>query len=211
MRIEIRSKKATEEYKDAFKAEVENINPKIKEMIRKKGVSLILVDFIYELVDEKRKQKMKEAYKYDRKEELTRGLTSDEVHCIAIAYDTVPIDFIGALLYHEIGHFLDLYEVYGQVNSLYDMTFSADKKFINAYTKDFEDHYEIIKNDNNYRLKHFIQDSIPGRINQNAVSETFAELYRFANNKKNDTETVELYFPTALDVSQELLKERYGL
>jgi hypothetical protein len=211
MKIEIKTNTPSEDYKEAFIAEVNNIHPLIKEMIVDKNVSMILVDRISDIQDRQAAIEMKDYYKYERKEEKTRGLTSDVIHCIAIAYNTTPKDFIKAILYHELGHFLDLYEVYGNVTDISQMTFSADERFIQAYKKDIEDHYELIKQDDNYALKHFIQSSTPGNLCQSAICETFAELYRLSHNIENSTKTVELYFPTALEVSKVLVKEKYNL
>jgi hypothetical protein len=211
MNIEILSN-VPKKFETIFRNEIENIHPAIKAMIKRRNMSFKLVDCITDLLEKERTEKIETTYKYnlDLKNQ-SRGLMSDESHCIAVSVKNTYIDNIGAILYHEIGHFLDAYENYGNIKNLYDLTLSADKRFIEAYIKDFTEHYEFIKNDNNFRLKHFIQDSTLENINQNAVCETFAELYRFANNKKNDTKTVELYFPTALNILKILLKEKYNI
>lgn len=212
MQIEVLSPNTPKDFEDIFRREVENIHPIIKRMLQERNVTFKLVDCISELVGEERTQKIEDAYNYDISlKNQSRGLLSDESHCIALSVKNTSIDNIGAILYHELGHFLDIYENYGKIETLADLIFSSDKRFMDAYQKDFAQNYHLIINDDNFRLKHFIQEGTPDNINQNAVSETFAELFRVVNNKQNDTKTVELYFSRALNVLKTMLNEKYYL
>lgn len=211
MKIKINSKDVSNEFESTFKNEIENIPTIIKDLLNEKNIAFILVDYIDDLLDEKRLEKIKNNYKYDHNtRKQSRGIMSDESNCIAISAKNTRIEDIGAILYHEIGHFLDGYQNFGKIDDL-GLTFSVNKKFIDAYTKDFIEHYELIKNDNNFRLKHFVQDSTPENINKSGIVETFAELFRLAYSKKNDTKTVELYFPTAFNILKVMLNEKFYL
>lgn len=211
MEIKIISKNVPVEFEVNFKNEIKTIQPLIKQMLNEKKMAFVLVDYIDDLLDEKRLEKIRNNYKYDHNtRQQSRGIMSDESNCIAISVKNTRIEDIGAILYHEIGHFLDGYQNFGKIDDL-GLTFSTDKKFVEAYTKDFIEHYELIKNDKNFRLKHFVQDSTPENINKSGIAETFAELFRLANNKINDTETVELYFPTALGVLKLMLNQKFNL
>lgn len=211
MQIEINSKHVPGDFEITFRNEIENIHPIIKDMLNEKNIKFVIVDCINDILDEKRHEKITSNYKYQLNiRQQSRGIVSDVNNCIAISVKNTRTEDIGAILYHEIGHFLDGYENFGKIDDL-GLTFSSDKEFIDAYTIDFIEHYELIKNDNNFRLKHFVQGNTPENITQSSVLETFAELFRLANNKKNDTNTVELYFPTALNVLKFMLNERFNL
>jgi hypothetical protein len=171
-------------------------------MLKKRGVSFAVVDYISDLIDTSKIMDFK--YEVDLKNN-SRGLMSDEQNLIALSHKNTNVDNIGAILYHELGHFIDSYKNYGNIDSLSDLTFSSDKKFTEAYKQDFISNWELIKNDNNYRLIHFIQNSTPYNIHQAGIVETFAELYRVANNRTNDTKTVELYFPETLKAQKSIV------
>lgn len=197
MKILIKAKSPVNSFfLEYYQHEIDNISPFLIKMLKKRNVSFAVVDYISDLTN---KNKIMD-YKYDvNLQKVARGLMSDEQNLIAISHKNTKIDNIGAILYHELGHFIDSYKNYGNINSLNDLTFSSDKRFAEAYKKDFILHWETIKNDDNYRLIHFIQNSKPENISQTGIVETFAELYRVANNKINDTKTVELYFSSALE------------
>lgn len=211
MEVKIISKSVPKEFEATFRNEIENIPLVIKQMLNEKNITFTIVDYINDLLDEKKLEKIKNNYKYDyNTKQQSRGIMSDDINCIAVSVKNTRIEDIGAILYHEIGHFLDGYQNFGKIDDL-GLTFSIDEKFIKAYTKDFIENYELIKNDKNFRLKHFVQDSTPENINKSAIIETFAELFRLANNKKNDTKTVELYFLTAFNVLKLMLNENFNL
>lgn len=212
MQINIISKNIPQEYEDIFRQEISNINPIIKAMLKEKSMTFKLVPCIYKLVGEKIANKTYNDYKYDLDmKEQSRGVMSDERCDIAIGTNNCKIEHIAAILYHEIGHFLDAYENFVNINSPYDLSLSADKRFINAYKSDFVLNYDSIKKNKNHSLKHFIQDNTLKKINQISVCETFAELFRATNNKQNSTKTVELYFLNSICALKDLVKEKYGI
>lgn len=207
--MKILAKNVKKEFIEVFEQEIEKIPEKIKEMLKKRGVDFVIVDYIDDLYDEQRLKKHAQIYKDDiTRKKTTRGLMSDESHCIALSSTTTKIKDIKAILYHELGHFLDAYDNYGKVDEL-GLSLSSRKEFVDAYTKDFIAHYDKIKENDNFRLVHFIQKSTPENISNIGIIETFAELFRWANNIKNDSLTVELYFPTALRVAKKLINERF--
>jgi len=200
-----------EEFENILKSEIENIPSTIKTLLQGKKIECLIVDYTDDLLDEERRQKNNEFYKDDiAKKETTRGMMSDDSNCIAISIKNTKMKDIGAILYHELGHFLDAYDNFGKVDEL-GLSLSSNKKFIDAYNEDFINHYEQIKEDTNYRLVHFVQKSTPDKISQTGIIETFAELFRLACHKTNDTKTVELYFPSALQVLIEIVNERFDL
>lgn len=200
-----------ENFIKTYELEIENIPSQIKIMLEERGIDFLIVDYIHDLFDAERLNKHNEIYKDDIvKKSTARGVLSDDNYCIAISIKNTKIEHIGAILYHELGHFLDAYDNFGQVDEL-GLSLSSDEKFIEAYSKDFKNHYEKIKNDTNLSLIHFVQKSTPENINQIGIIETFAELFRVASNKENSTKTVELYFPTALRVFAELVNKRFDL
>lgn len=211
MLIENISTEQNEEFKKTFEEAVKNIPQKIKVMLKEKNIKFIIADYVDDTMSEERKKKQDERYKDDIvKKETTRGLMSDEIDCIVVSAKNTKIEHIEAILYHEVGHFLDAYDNFGQVDE-FGLSLSSKEEFVNAYTKDFADNYEQIKLDTNFRLVHFVQKSTPENINDAGIMESFAELFRHASGKINDTKTVELYFPTALQTLKQIVNERFDL
>jgi len=217
MKNEVLIDESYQGYIKVFYSEIETISPKIQKLLEDKNITIKLVNNVYDI-----KTKEEENKNYDKfysqkyaeqvkKSFPTRGIMSDEKICIAIFKDNTDITNIGAILYHEIGHFLDAYKNFGNINSLADLEFSSNPEFVEAYTKDFVANWDKIKTDTNFRLKHFIQDSTPEKIVKSGITESFAEIFRFLNKKVIDAKTVELYFPTAIEVEKKLLTEKYQL
>ncbi|MEI8388412.1 MAG: hypothetical protein WCG23_00870 [bacterium] len=183
--------------------ELKNLNIEITKLFLDKTMS-VFVGYKFSDIYLEQTINNNYGYKIDFDEE-SRGVMSDEIRRIVLFSKNLKTEHIGAILYHELGHFIDAYKNFGNINDLKDLTYSSTQEFINAYEKDFKKNYEIIKNDKNLSLRHFVQDNKPKQIRQTAITETFAELFRLAFNKVNNSKTVELYFPNSLKVVNEFL------
>lgn len=183
--------------------ELKNLNIEITKLFLDKTMS-VFVGYKFSDIYLEQTINNNYGYKIDFDEE-SRGVMSDEIRRIVLFSKNLKTEHIGAILYHELGHFIDAYKNFGNINDLKDLTYSSTQEFINAYEKDFKKNYEIIKNDKNVSLRHFVQDNKPEQIRQTAITETFAELFRLAFNKVNNSKTVELYFPNSLKVVNEFL------
>lgn len=217
MKIEILSEKFDIEFVNLFIKTIQGVDPIIAKMVEDKGVSFILANSLYDLrPQEEIAQNYEKFYEDKYTQVLTnkypaRGVTSDVRNCIAVFYENTQIEHLEAILYHEIGHFIDSYENFGKIDSLEDLTFSTREPFMKAYKSDLVKNWDLIKNDDNFRLKHYIQNSTPENIHLAAFVETFAELYRWLNGKVNDTKTVELYFNESVKVLGNLLSDKYDI
>lgn len=214
--IRIEAQDVDESYIEVFTAAVMNINPKIHKLLLEKDLNIILTNCVYDIKSKSEISKNHEKF-YEQKyaNELvesfpTRGIMSDEKKCIALFLKNINYNDLEAILYHELGHFLDAYDNFGHIESLNDLAFSSSDAFKDAYKKDFIQNWELIKKDDNFRLRHFVQNSTPESFQQSALSESFAEIFRYLNNLHNDTKTVELYFPTAIDVAYNLIFNKFG-
>ena len=99
------------------------------------------------------------------------------------------------VIFHELGYFLDAYEKYGNIKSLYDLTYSSSSKFINAYREDLMENWTNIQN--NTELELCILNSTPKRINQTAIIETFAEIFRYLYTRENSY--IETFFANSIN------------
>ena len=145
----------------------------------------------------------KENYlKENRKNETIRGLLSDNYFAVFVFYNTTTKENLGAILYHEIGHLIDYHKYNFKKTYL-----SSNAKFINAYKKDLTENWDKIKNDNRFRLIHYIQNSTPKKASHIALIETFAHCFASINNKIDDIDIVNLYFKNSKQKAFELLKE----
>lgn len=217
MKIEILSEKFDIEFVNLFIKTIQGIDPIIAKMVEDKGVSFVLANSLY---DVRPKEEMAQNYEKFYEDKYTqvltnkypaRGVTSDVRNCIAVFYENTQIEHLEAILYHEIGHFIDSYENFGKIDSLDYMTFSTSESFMQAYKNDLTKNWDLIKNDDNFRLKHFVQNSTPENIHAAAVVETFSEIYRWKCGKINDTKTVELYFHESAKAAEKLLFDKYEI
>ena len=194
-----------EKFLNTLVFEMKNINTNILKMLNERKMSVFVV---YKFSDLYTKQSISQnyGYKIDFNKE-SRGLMSDEINKIVLFSKNLQPANIGAILYHEIGHFIDCYKNFKTIKDLHGFTYSTNIKFIRAYKSDFKKNFKLIKNDANPRLRHFVQDNTLEKINQITIAETFAELFSLAFNKANDTKTVELYFPGSLIILKELLND----
>ena len=181
------------EFLNTLIEEIKNLHPKFKKMLKDKDMKFFVG---YKFSDFFIEQRINDNYGYaiDFDKE-SRGIMTDDVNRIILLYKNLRIENIGAILYHELGHFIDAYDKFGDIDSVYDLTYSSREELIKAYKNDFIKHYSLIKNDDNPYLRHFVQDNTPEKFRQTSISETFAELFRLTFNKINNTKTVELYFP----------------
>lgn len=185
--------------------ELKNLDKKIVTLLLSKNMSIFVGHKFSDLYLSQAINK-NYGYKIDF-DDISRGVMSDEIDKIVLFSKNLQPEHIGAILLHEIGHFVDAFQNFGNINTDSDLTYSSNLEFISAYKKDFQINYEMIKNDKNPYLKHFVQDSVPDKINQMAIIETFAELFRLAFGKVNNTKTVELYFPNTFNIIKKSLKE----
>lgn len=217
MKIEILSENFDIEFVNHFIKTIQGIDPIIAKMVEDKGVSFILANGLYDVRPKEEMAQNYEKYYEDKYTQVltnkypARGVTSDVRNCIAIFYENTRIEHLEAILYHEIGHFIDSYENFGKIDSLEDLTLSTSELFMQAYKNDLTKNWDLIKKDDNFRLQHFVQNSTPENIHLAAVVETFAEIFRWMNSKVNDTKTVELYFHEAAKIAKKLLLKKYML
>lgn len=216
MEIKIRTRKADYNYVNLFNTLIEKVDPEIKKMMEEFDFTFEIRNNYLETRTKDEAEGLKKIYKYDidilngvrgnlRDTKDSSGVT------ITIFHNTVTAEYIETILYHEIGHFLDFYfhlkNAAGK-KSKRRKALSKSPEFVKAFKKDLNEHWDLIKNDNNYRLKHFIQDMSPKKkATDSVLCETFAELYRHNRGLKNDTKTVELYFPESKNVQMEIFKK----
>ena len=157
---------APKEYLKVFHSEINNLDEKIKKIIVELGFKIVLADKFCDLIDSKNIDKelryYKENYLEKVQKDTIRGLLSDDYRTIFVFYKTAAKETLGAILYHEIGHLIDYYKY-----NFKKPYFSSNPKFINAYKKDLSANWDKIKNDNCFRLIHYIQNSTPKKAMEN--------------------------------------------
>ncbi len=164
---------ANNEFLKAFYYEINELDKKIVNIINSKNVKIILADKLSDILPPSKNDIEKtQDYHPVNRDITTRGLCSDTINAICIFSNTTSIQNLGAILYHEIGHLLDFYNNWGKEDTMPEL--SIKKEFIKAYKKDITKHWDKIKNDNRFRLKHYIQSSTPNNISQAGLVETFA-------------------------------------
>ena len=78
---------------------------------------------------------------------------------------------------------------------------------IEAYKKDITTHWDKIKNDNRFRLKHYIQSSTPNNTSQAGLVETFAFCFAEINNKQEDINILGEYFENSVITAKNIYNE----
>lgn len=216
MKIEIFNNVSDSLFIEKFNDTVKSLDPVVKDLLASKDFTLRLCNSIYDIKDkEKYNTKLSKNYVEGSPKYPTRGICTDENGDLSVCVFTehLKIEHLEAVFYHEIGHFLDGYELFSKQKEIecIDKFISISSEFYSAYKTDLTENYHAISNDKRFRLIHYIQDSTPEKINKVAVIETFAEIYRVLNNKENNEKTVELYFPRAIDQERMILLEKYGI
>lgn len=202
MKVEVKNSITNKDYINAFFTEVTRIPNQISALIEERNIIIKLTNNTKDIHPIDRL----EYYDMYREHTPTKGLMSESKNCIAICYDNTSIEEIGAILYHELGHFIDSYNNFGQIRNLYDLTYSLHPDFVNAYRQDLIENFSKIEKDKNIDLEHFIQGSTPQKIIQSAIPETFAEIFSYLNNKSNQNKILESYFKHSIRTSKKLLK-----
>jgi len=188
-----------------FYLEINNLHPKLVELINNHNLKIVFADKMSNVVNEKSLVEMKrykESYDIENIDKTTRGICSDTIEngSICVFYNTAK-DIIGAILYHEIGHLVDC------CMDFKNPVFSTNEKFIDAYKKDLKQNWNQIKADKRYRLIHFIQNSTPYNPDKLAMMETFAHCFARSFNKIDDIDITGEYFENCLKVTKELIKQ----
>ncbi len=201
---------APKEYLKVFHSEINNLDEKIKKIIVELGFKIVLADKFCDLIDSKNIDKelryYKENYLEKVQKDTIRGLLSDDYRTIFVFYKTAAKETLGAILYHEIGHLIDYYKY-----NFKKPYFSSNPKFINAYKKDLSANWDKIKNDNCFRLIHYIQNSTPKKASRLALNETFAHCFANIHNKIDDIDIVNLYFKNSKQVVFELVQDYFKI
>ena len=194
---------ADNEFLKAFYIE---INKKIVNIINSKALKIILADKLSDILPPNKNdiEKTQDYHPIDR-DTINQGLCSDTINAICIFSNTSPIQNLGAILYHEIGHLLDFYNNWEKEDAIPEL--SIKKEFKNAYKKDITIHWNKIKNDNRFRLKHYIQSSTPESISQSGLVETFAFCFAEINNKQDDIDILGEYFENSVIVARNIYNE----
>ena len=197
---------ANNEFLRAFYNEIDELDRKIVNIINSKALKIILADKLSNILssDKNDIEKTQDYHPIDR-DITTHGLCSNTINAICIFSNTSSIQNLGAILYHEIGHLLDFYNNWKKEDTIPEL--SIKKEFKNAYKKDITIHWNKIKNDNRFRLKHYIQSSTPDNISQTGLVETFAFCFAEINNKQDDIDILGEYFENTLIVAKDIYSE----
>lgn len=180
MKVEIKNDIKDRQYIDSFMNEVRDISGRIIRLVENKDVSIRLVNSIYDIKPDKL-----DYYSISRVGvHDIQGVISEDENCIAICKNNTDIKDIRKVLFHELGHFLDVYEKFGNIKSTYDLTYSTSSQFINAYREDLMKSWDKLQN-NTVVPDFCLINSTPQRANQTAVIETFAEVFRYLYTGEN--------------------------
>ena len=198
--------KANDEFLKAFYNEIKGLNKKIVNIINSKGLKIILADKLSDILpsDKNDIEKTQDYHPVDRNI-TTHGLCFDTINAICIFSNTTSIQNPGTILYHEIGHLLDFYNSWGKEDIMPEL--SIKEEFIKAYKKDITNHWDKIKNDNRFRLKHYIQSSTPENISQAGLVETFASCFAKINKKQKDIDILGEYFENSVIAARNIYNE----
>ena len=98
---------------------------------------------------------------------------------------------------------------YGNEKNLSDfkISLSTKKEFIWAYNKDITLHWNNIKNDNRFRLKHYVQNSKPDNVSNAGLRETFAFCFAGMYNKFEDNNILKSYFSNAQETAEDIIDD----
>ena len=196
---------AEEEFVRKFYYEISKLDKRLIYLINSYGLKIILANKLSDVFPEDKLEKIDENIDYDTpdKDKTTRGLLSTTINAICVFSDNVYVENIGAILYHEIGHLIDFFECLKE-NEFTPFPLSNDDKFIKTYQKELTKNWDKIKNDDRFRLKHYIQSSTPEKISAYALRETFAHCFARINNKFDDIDILGEYFEELLPVTKKI-------
>ncbi len=194
---------ADDEFLQAFYKEINGLNKKLVDIINSKNVKIILADRLSDVLPQDKNdiEKTQDYHPVDR-DITTRGLCSDTINAICIFSKTVTTQNVGAILYHEIGHLIDFYDTWGNIDCSPNL--SNNQKFMEAYKFCITKHWDKIKNDNRFRLKHYIQSTTPKNPSVAGLMETFAHCHARINNKLDDIDILGEYFTELLPIANKI-------
>lgn len=194
---------ADEIFLSKFYYEINALDKQLVNIINSKNLKIILANKLSDVITAEKNdiEKYQDYHPKDR-DIVTRGLCSDDINAICLFSNVATEKNIGAILYHEIGHLLDFYENWGKDDI--KPVLSSQKEFIEAYRQDIIKYWELIKNDNRFRLKHYIQNSTPDNISSAGLMETFAHCFAGINNKFDDIDILGEYFENCLIISKDI-------
>ena len=200
---------ADDEFLKLFNQEITGLDEKLIRLINDKGVKIILADKLSDVNkgDNSDIEKYQDYHPADR-DKVCRGLCSDNLNALCIFYNTVSLKELGAVLYHEIGHLIDIYPEWGKDEPV--PALSTKQEFINAYNKDITLHWEQIKNDNRFRLKHYVQNSAPDNASRAGLCETFAFCFAGMHNRFEDNNILKSYFPNAQETAEDIIDDFFN-
>ena len=194
---------ADNDFMQVFYQEINGLDGKLVKIINSKDLKVILADKLSDILppDKNDIEKTQDYYPVNR-DVTTRGLCSDTINAICVFSNTVTTQNVGAILYHEIGHLLDYYNTWGQDSVTPEL--SIKEEFKSAYNKDITKYWDKIKNDNGFRLKHYIQSSTPENVSQAGLMETFAHCFARINGKFDDIDILGEYFENTLVAAKDI-------
>ena len=132
MKVEIKNDIKDKTYTDIFMAEVTDISGRVMKLLEDKDISIRLVNSVYDIKPDKL-----DYYSISKTGAHTiQGIISEDEKCIAICKNNTDAKDLKKVIFHELGHFMDAYEKFGNIKSIYDLTYSSSSKFINAYRED---------------------------------------------------------------------------
>lgn len=195
MKVEVKNDIKDTKYTDVFMAEVTDLSGRMMKLAEDKDISVRLVNNIYDIKPDKL-----DYFNISRTgAHSIQGIISEDENCIAICKNNTDISEIRRVLHHEFGHFLDIYEKFGNIKSIYDLKYSSSSKFINAYREDLITHWDELKDAPSSDF--CLLNSTPQKINQTAVSETFAEIFSWLYIGENSN--IGKYFQNSINVYKE--------
>lgn len=193
---------ANEEFVNVFYNIINNLDLKLVNIINAHNTKIILANKLSDVLTPRNDIEKYQDYHPNNRDELTHGLCSDTINALCIFAEATEIFYIEAFLYHEIGHLIDVFQDWGKEEVKGFL--STQKKFVEAYKNDITKHWDKIKNDNRFRLKHYIQGSTPDKISNAGLCETFAFCFARNNHKTEDIDIISDYFKETLLVAKKI-------
>ena len=194
---------ADDNFLEVFYKEIKGFDAKIVDIINSKKLKIILANKLSDVLPQGSGDI--ETYQEDHpvnRDITVRGLCSDTIGSICVFFNTVTIQNIGAILYHEIGHLIDYYDTWLQEDCR--PCLSTTNEFIESYRFCIAKYWKKIKSDKCFRLKHYIQTSTPENVSVAGVMETFAHCFARLHNKFDDIDIMGKYFTELLPVSEKI-------
>lgn len=215
MKIQIRDNVIDKNLIKAYKNTLNNLDEKIIKLIEQKDFTMLLTHDVHDILDDNFFKKLQKDYVENMFDHPYRGMMTndnkDDAFYIAVFEKHLKVNELEGVLYHEIGHFLDGFNIIEKKDPNLKLFLSGSEDFQNAYKNDLTKNFDKIKDDKRYRLIHYVENSTPDNINPTAVVETFAEAFMTLNNKVIDEKIIDLYFPNIIEVARELLNKTHGL